>query len=215
MKYLEKNLLVIPSSSSSSKEDHAMGQSHSLSKRNHRQLDISGVISMCSVPPSGNGKMTMRFLKRSLRDSWKITAGLAMKKCIRDRELCRELFFGSELEDGISDEDVSRFQQYFERDTVATIDLMDLAKRLPSVQTDDSGKAIFWEDDRDLVIPSLVIGATDDFIVDKEGVEEVARYYGVEPIMVDSAHDVMLGSRWENGAKVILDFLEENFMVEK
>lgn len=48
---------------------------------------------LCSVPPSGNGKMTMRFLFRSLKDSWKITAGLAMKKVIQDDELCRELFF--------------------------------------------------------------------------------------------------------------------------
>jgi hypothetical protein len=54
-----------------------------------------------------------------------------------------------------------------------------------------------------------VIGATDDFIVDKEGVDELARYYGVNAVMVESAHDVMLGSRWENGARVILDFLEQ------
>lgn len=42
---------------------------------------LAGIITMCSVPPSGNGKMTMRFLRRSLVDSWKITTGFAMKKC--------------------------------------------------------------------------------------------------------------------------------------
>jgi len=205
MKYLENILLTVPSKNGDDEEDNAT------TNMNNHYLKISGVVSMCSVPPSGNGKMTMRFLKRSLRDSWKITAGLAMKKCIRDKALCRELFFEDDVE-GISEDDISRFQTYFERDTVATIDLMDLAKKLPSVHTNDSGKAIFWEDGHGAApMPALVIGATDDFIVDKEGVDEMARYYGVSSIMVNSAHDVMLGSKWENGAKEILGFLEQKF----
>lgn len=214
MKYLEKNLLNL-------KEENP-SPPNNVSSVSQSCLGISGVVSMCSVPPSGNGKMTMRFLKRSLRDSWKITAGLAMKKCIRDKNLCRELFFDQE---GISDVELERFQKYFERDTVATIDLMDLAKQLPSVHTDErSGRAVFWGrggNEKDgvgekeeegatvPVVPSLVIGATDDFIVDREGVEELARYYGVKPVMVQSAHDVMLGPRWRNGAEAILKFLEQ------
>mmetsp|Transcript_14348 Transcript_14348/g.18252 ORF Transcript_14348/g.18252 Transcript_14348/m.18252 type:complete len:81 (+) Transcript_14348:153-395(+) len=59
------------------------------------------------------------------------------------------------------------------------------------------------------VLPSLVIGAKDDFIVDKEGVEELARYYGVNAVMVDSPHDVMLGSKWRNAANEIRSFLEK------
>merc|ERR1712014_439341 len=103
---------------------------------------LSGVITMCSVPPSGNGPMTMRFLRRSLMQSWKITAGFAMKRCLSSESLCRELFFGGEkrvLEDGIiddhgvSDEDVKRYQTYFVRDTVATLDVRDLLKKLPSL----------------------------------------------------------------------------------
>jgi hypothetical protein len=35
---------------------------------------------MCSVPPSGNGPMTKRFLKRDLGLSYKITKGLAFKR---------------------------------------------------------------------------------------------------------------------------------------
>ena len=44
-------------------------------------------------------------------------------------------------------------------------------------------------------LPSLVIGAKDDFIVDDVGVQETAKYYGVEPVFVDSPHDIMLGSK--------------------
>lgn len=163
---------------------------------------IGGAVIMCSVPPSGNGKMTMRFLRRSLRDSWKITKGLAMKKVLNNANLCRELFFGGLKDDhGVSDEDVVRYQSYFERDAEATIDLIDLAKKLPSAQTDDDGKALFLSSATNTAAPPfLVIGATEDFIVDPEGVEETAEYFGTDPTMVESPHDVMLGKKWKNAA---------------
>ena len=168
---------------------------------------LSGVILLCSVPPSGNGKMTMRFLQRSLRDSWKITAGLAMRKVINDDNLCRTLFFGDDGDGGISDDDLHRIQGYFLRDTVATIDLRDLAGKLPSNLIDVQGRAPFLSA-FDPPLPALVIGAKDDFIVDKEGVEETATYFGVDPIIVDSPHDVMLGNKWANTANIIKDWLE-------
>lgn len=133
--------------------------------------------------------------------------GLAMKKCITNEKLCRELFFDPYEEDGndsISDDDIRRIQGYFERDTVATIDIMDLAKQLPSKNTDENGIAIFSDE----FPPSLVIGASDDFIVDWEGVNETAKYFGINPTIVSSSHDVMLGGRWKNGADAIYKWLE-------
>ena len=194
MKYLEKNLLE---------------------GENETTAWLSGVGLLCSVPPSGNGKMTGRFLKRSLVDSWKITAGLAMKKCVTNESLCRELFFGGEIKElkdggvedyGISTEDIKRYQGYFRRDTDAIIDLIDLAKQLPSVNTDSMGACLFKE----RLPPSLVVGAQNDFIVDEEGVIETAQYFGVQPTIVDSPHDVMLGARWETCAENIQLWLESN-----
>jgi pimeloyl-ACP methyl ester carboxylesterase len=175
---------------------------------------FSGIITMCSVPPSGNGKMTMRFLRRSLVDSYKIAVGFAMKKSATDPLLCRQLFFGGEpriLEDGtiddfgVADADIERYQGYFARDTEATIDLLDLAKKLPSV--DKNGRSPFVSD----LPPCLVIGAKDDFIVDPEGNMETAKYYGLdEPFLVNSPHDVMLGRKWQNCADKIHDWIQEN-----
>ena len=173
---------------------------------NANNVNLAGVGLMCSVPPSGNGAMTMRFIRRSLRDAWKITAGFVMKKAITDKAICRDLFFGgTEDENGISDEDLERYQSYFLRDTVATIDLSDLAKKLPSALADkETGRAPFV----DRLPPTFVIGATEDFIVDSEGVDETARYMGLDlPLIVDSPHDVMLGRRWNNGADAILEFV--------
>jgi pimeloyl-ACP methyl ester carboxylesterase len=183
---------------------------------------FSGVVTICSVPPSGNGKMTMRFLRRSLVASWKITAGFAMKKCLTDASLCRQLFFGGEtfvkddgtIEDyGVSDADVQRYQSYFARDSAATIDLLDLAKKLPSATTNADGRAAFVDDS---FPPCLVMGASDDYLVDREGLEETARYFGLdEPIIVDSPHDVMLGSKWENAASALKHWLQETVVVAK
>jgi pimeloyl-ACP methyl ester carboxylesterase len=175
---------------------------------------LGGIVTMCSVPPSGNGKLTMRYLRRSLRDSWKITAGFAMKKCLTDSSLCRQLFFGGEkrtLDDGLvedyglDDGKVEEYQSYFARDSEATIDLIDLAKKLPSLKTTE-GKATFVGS----LPPCLVLGAKDDFIVDREGVEETAAYFGLqEPLIVDSPHDVMLGRKWTNAANALDQWLKE------
>lgn len=171
-----------------------------------QRINLAGVALMCSVPPSGNGPMTLRFLRNSLRDSWKITAGFVLKKAITDKSICRDLFFGgAESDNGVTDEDIARYQNYFERDTVATIDLGDLAKKLPSLKADKpSGKAPFV----DSLPKSLVIAANDDFIVDEEGSKETAKYLDSELVFVDSPHDVMLGKKWQNGCSALLEWIQ-------
>ena len=168
---------------------------------------LTGVVLFCSVPPSGNGKMTLRFLMRSIRNSWKIFAGFAFKKCINDADLCRTLFFATKDDPsgGIEDKDLVRYQYYFERDTVATIDLGDLSKHLPSLNTNSDGVAYFAINHEQL--PTLIVGASDDFIVDYEGVVETSKYFGVQPITVNSPHDVMLGPLWRSGANLLKQWL--------
>lgn len=44
-------------------------------------------------------------------------------------------------------------------------------------------------------IPTLVLGAEKDIVVDQKGLEETAEYYGVKPISIPNmAHDMMLVS---------------------
>ena len=43
-----------------------------------------------------------------------------------------------------------------------------------------------------------------DFIVDREGVEETAKYFAVTPKFIDNAyHDCMLGPIWKHTAQTI------------
>jgi pimeloyl-ACP methyl ester carboxylesterase len=171
----------------------------------NRLQDLSGIVMMCAVPPSGNRKLTMRYLRRSLSDSWKITAGFAMKRCLESASLCRELFLGGEkqqkvLEDGsggtvvddhgISDDDVQRYMGYFARDSTATIDMLDFAKQAPSMTAVDGGRRAPFlvmdmapsssdspQQKTALIPPRLVIGATRDFIVDFTANQETAEYF--------------------------------------
>jgi pimeloyl-ACP methyl ester carboxylesterase len=196
---------------------------------------IVGVVTMCSVPPSGNGPMTLRYVRRSWKQSWKITAGFAMKKCCDDPALCRELFFGgggsadNDNDDdaqAVNDDGLKRYQAYFRRDSEATIDLLDLAKQLPIAKASKKdGTAPFVS----MLPPCLVVGASRDYIVDREGVLETARYFGVllpssskegsedstskdesGLVIVESPHDVMLGKDWRNGARAIERWLLRN-----
>lgn len=184
---------------------------------------IRGVVTLCSVPPSGNGKITLRYLRRSPIAGWRITAGFALKKCLTNGELCRTLFFGGPkvsgegdeiMDRGISDEDLTKYQGYFARDSAATIDIMDLPRHLPSKVTDSNGRACFRAKLDQL--PCLVAGAIDDYIVDREALDETATYFGlaktdVMPLLIDSPHDVMLGAKWNNAAEKLNGWLDNIF----
>ena len=179
------------------------------------QLRLAGIITMCSLPPSGNGKMTLRFLRRSIWQSYQITIGFAMKQCCTNIELCRTLFFDPTMDDIT----IQRYQSHFQRDSKITIDLLDLSKQLPSKHIHaNNGTATFIHrrsTDNDnknnhqhSFPPCCVIGARHDFIVDTEAVLETARYFHSDhpstnnntnnpPLVtwIDSTHDVMLGSK--------------------
>ena len=174
--------------------------------------------SMCSVAPSGNGKSTMRVMWRSLKDAYRITVGFVAKRVNTDASICRQCFFGGEpklLEDGtlddmgVSDEELARYQSYFERDSKAVLDVMDLSKVLPSKEVDKEGRAPFAQE----LPPCLVVGASDDFIVDNVAVMETTKYYGLdEPVYVDSPHDVMMTRKWRNGADALKAWIEQDVL---
>ena len=155
--------------------------------------NVRNVCLLCSVPPSGNGPMTKRFLFRNLKLSYQITVGLALKKVTSNADLCRTLFF----DESLTDSSLRRWMKGFSEDSETTIDLLDLGKQLPS--SSPSPQNLFSSS-------PLVIGANGDKIVDKEGVLETADFFGTKPVFVDSPHDVMLGGKWENTAYEILQW---------
>lgn len=176
--------------------------------RNH----VSGAALLCSVPPSGNGPMTKRFLASRFVASLKIVYGFVLKAATRDLQIARELFFDS----SVSDADIRSYMVKFKADSEVGLDVTSLGPYLPSVTSTD-GRARWLSPDSDGVsVPNniqlprrLVLGAEKDYIVDTEGVEETARYFGVSPVILPGAyHDVMLGPSWIRTATILLEWLQ-------
>ncbi|KAK6927943.1 Alpha/beta hydrolase fold-1 [Dillenia turbinata] len=154
---------------------------------------VSGAVLVCSVPPSGNSGLVWRYLFSKPIAAFKVTRSLAAKVFQTDLPLCKETFFSAVMDDHL----VLSYQQLMKESLrLPLFDLRKLNKSLPVPQAPRS-------------IKILVLGASDDFIVDTEGLSETGRFYAVPPVCVEGiAHDMMLDYSWEKGAKVILSWLK-------
>ena len=163
----------------------------------------SGAVLLCSVPPTGNAPMVGRFLKRSLKASWLITRGFAMKAAASDATVCRDLFF----DESTPLPEVESYLPKLDADSKIGLDVGHFTRNLPSKEADYDGVAFWVESPKR---PYLVLGAERDGVVDKEGVEETAVFLGCrgEAEFFDLPHDVMLCSGWERPADRIIDWVK-------
>ena len=165
------------------------------------RVALGGVALLASVPPTGNGAMVRRFLRRDLWASAKITWAFITKAFGKNPALCRECFFSPELPEA----DVERFARAIDASSsLRMLDLRALDAELPVPRARGSTN-------RD--IPVLVLGGDRDFVVDREGLEETARWF--EPratlaVVPGVAHDVMLDAGWERVARELDRWLDEH-----
>lgn len=170
------------------------------------RVNVSAVAVLCSVPPSGNGKMTSRYMQTRLLDSFRILWGLALKGATLDAGTCRALFF----DDNMSNEDVNRYMRNFQADSRVGLDLLALAKVLPSLSATTTGRAPWVVESSEQRIPVFVAGAAMDAIVDEEGTAETGVYFGVTPVSLPLPHDVMLCTDWKIAAEALRDWLDKS-----
>jgi len=108
------------------------------------------------------------------------------------------LFF----DDSVSEDTVARYMHGFSRDGMNTIDLIDLATKLPS-----QGEPVR---DYGFSPPPLIVGAERDSIVDITGVTEMSEFSGVKPLFLPSAaHDLFEGGQVGSLIDVMSSFLKE------
>ena len=160
---------------------------------------LSSMAIFCPVPPSGHSKMSLRSLRRNPLRGWNIMKGLAMKKAASDPKLCRLLFFDQDIDD----DKLNKYMAHFQADAKVTVDVHDLARKLPKLAADSDGCS---KDVRNGVLQykALVLGAQKDYIVDREAVKETAKFMCArdDALMVEGAvHDVMLADCRDNVAK--------------
>ncbi|XP_022139824.1 uncharacterized protein LOC111010645 isoform X2 [Momordica charantia] len=168
------------------------------SKHDHSDTDrlfprLTGAVLVCSVPPSGNSGLLWRYLFSKPVAAFKVTLSLAAKAFQTSLPLCKETFFSASMEDHL----VLRYQELMKESS--RMPLFDLRKLNASLPVPSLPKSC---------IEVLVLGASDDFIVDAEGLNETGRFYSVTPICVQGvAHDIMLDCSWQRGAEAILTWL--------
>lgn len=164
------------------------------------RVSLGGLALLASVPPTGNGEMVKRFLRRDLWASAKITWAFITKAFGKNPALCRECFFSPELPEA----DVERFMRAIDgSSSLRMLDLRALNAELPVPRARGTNRDI----------PVLVLGGDRDFVVDREGLEETARWF--EPratlaVVPGVAHDVMLDVGWERVARELDAWLDEH-----
>ena len=161
----------------------------------------SGIALLCGVPPSGNGPMTMRFVRRDLGQAWSILRGFAFKTATREPDVVKRLFFDEDTPAGTIDPLLPRLAA----DSKVGINLQHFNSNLPSKATGPDGRAS-WLAGAALA-PSLVLGATRDYVVDREGVEESAAFLSVEAQYCDLPHDVMMCEGWLEPAERVITWV--------
>ncbi|CAK7344335.1 unnamed protein product [Dovyalis caffra] len=191
--------------------------------------DLAGAVLVCSVPPSGNSGLVWRYLFSKPIAAFKVTRSLAAKAFQTDLSLCKETFFISMMEDHLVRRVLKTVNQY----TYLSGELiMEISRAISNLPIKGNALALCYQElmkessriplfdlrklNSSLPVPSvpkssievLVLGASDDFIVDAEGLNETGRFYDVSPICVEGvAHDMMLDCSWEKGARAILSWL--------
>lgn len=161
----------------------------------------AGAVLLCSVPPSGNGAMIWRFLRRSPLSALRITRGFALKSACSSVEDASRLFFSAAL----PDDEVRRHMARFSVDSACSLDVPDFNRKLPARGARARGERPDWVR---RCPPMLVLGAERDAVVDAEAIGEAAAFYGARSaVLPELGHDVMLVPGWERAADAICEWL--------
>ena len=154
---------------------------------------LAGLALVASVPPTGNGPMVGRFLRRAPLASLKITYAFIAGAFKTNAGLCRECFFSADLPEPTLREHMVSIAASC---NVRLLDLKAMSKSLPIRKPSPELRV-------------CVIGGEDDFVVDVEGLQETAAWGNTEAVVLQrTAHDVMLDTRWEGGARALESWME-------
>ncbi|PXF47533.1 Methylesterase 18 [Gracilariopsis chorda] len=170
-------------------------------------VPVPSTVFLTPIPPSGVSKMVMRTMKKQgLWNALRIALGIMRKAMTKEVLFCRRLLFSKKDAEGFSEqlEGDQKLQEYMHLmgKTKLTLDGRSFKKTVQSTGT-FTGKAI-------------VLGGTNDVLVDQEGLEETAQMWNADlHIFDDAPHELMLYSKWEDVAELILKWLQEqNPMLE-
>lgn len=155
--------------------------------------DVAGTALLCSVPPGGIRRATLRVARSHPVAMLRVNLTLSLMPLIEDIETAHHLLSSPSMP-------LERFRKYHVRlqdeSYRAFVDMLALA--LPGKPTTRR--------------PVLVLGAGDDFLFDPRDVHATAAAYGVRAeIVPDIGHTVMVEPRWESFAERIAGWLDAHW----
>ncbi len=153
--------------------------------------NLPGALLLATDPVGGAMGTTLRMVRRHPLPFAKANLTMRLWPIVETPELARDAFFPDDMSEADSDRYWSRLQ---DESYLAYLDMVAFRKPRP---------------DR-ITTPVMVIGGDEDRIFSKSEMAKTARAYGVAPVMVpEAAHDLMLGSRWQQVADLMLAWLAE------
>lgn len=162
---------------------------------------LAAAVLACSVPPTGNMELVMRYMRTRPMLSIKITLSLALKMFGSNLSLCRESFFSA----GFPEEELKRYQVMLrESSRMPLFDLRKLNASLPVKQPPAFAP------------PVMVMGAADDVVVDLQGLQETAAFFHTSPVILPAmAHDIMLDTQWKQAVDAVVEWLVSKEIIPK
>lgn len=166
--------------------------------------EFSGIVLLASTPPSGNSSMVRRiFIRDGIWRTIRITMGFVRRGVTKDISLCRDLFFSPEEDpdfcDDVEGDDV--LQEYMKLQSLTKV-VLD-PKSLKNIVRSTGA----------LSAPVFVVGAANDALIDLDSFKEAAEFWKADLcIMPKGPHNLMLYSKWEEVASLILRWIEKKVM---
>lgn len=163
---------------------------------------MSGLVLLASTPPSGNSAIPWRVLfKHGVGTSWDITRAFVTDAMRYDVGLCRKVLFTDDDSDEILQNDIMPLLSQ-KRKAKLNIKSMNPITKCEADIDNWSGAM-------------LAVGGSKDVVVDGIAVQESARFWKGDMIVIDGApHDLMLYSGWKDVAKVVLDWIDDNIVTD-
>lgn len=189
--------------------DYLAESTPSLSSESIRPYPIiAGQVLLGAAPPFGNSALPRRVLfARGLRIAWSITRAFVTNALAEDSQLCRKVLFNARNDDEIvSEHDLRIYMRYFENNRL----LVDARGIKPLLNHPLKMQQPPY--DFEQAMPTLVIGGSEDLIVDAQAIEDTTVFWHAHSVVIqDAPHNLMLYPAWSRVAQPIHDWLLHNF----
>ncbi|WP_187271804.1 alpha/beta hydrolase [Aeromicrobium terrae] len=149
---------------------------------------LGGAALLASMPPAGVWRITLKIARQHPLRFLAANATLDLGRLATTPDRARELFLSADAPDALAESTASRVHS---ESYLAFLDMLLLDRPRP----------------RPIDEPVLIVGAERDEIFTPKEVAATARAWGTEPVMVDTAHDVMLDAGWERVADLLADWV--------